>query len=123
MSNEKLFNYITNSPYVGMLDDTDDDVCFGSAGQLGMSDVVHVYLQIQEGKIVTVRFKAHGSAETLAAAAYVAEQVQDQSVTIVNTIALESIVDVLSLSPANKSSALLAIDALTDAVRNYHDHS
>lgn len=114
--NQQLFDYISNSQYVGCLDDTQADVGFGSAGQQGLSDVVHFYIASDGEKITAVRFQAYGNAQTLASAAFVAQAIDQKAISIARAINYQRINQQLELRAQNRNSALLCEDALQRAL-------
>lgn len=109
---EKVQQHFCCSEFVGELDVTEPDVFFGSAGTYGSGDMVQFYVRLDHHKIVEVKYKAHGSCATIAAANWMAKKIQNLSVEQVKKITWKEICDSLELPDVRKHSALLVIDAL-----------
>jgi len=105
-----------DSKYVGMMDASDPDVRTGQAGTPESGEVVRIQMKVNaQGIIEVICFKAHGSCATIAAAAYVCEQLHGQPVSQIDCLSAEGIVNALNLPKVKVHSALLAIDSATIA--------
>lgn len=112
---KKLF---CKNDFVGELDVNEPDVFFGKAGSFSAGDVVEFYIRKDKNeKITEVKFKAHGSCATIAAANYVAGEILNHSINDINNISWQSICEALHLPEVRRHSALLVIDAIMQALK------
>lgn len=109
---EKVEQHFCCSEFVGALDTTQPDVFWGSAGTYGSGDVVQFYVHIVQNEIMDVKFKAHGSCATIAAANWMAKKILHSTLEQVQKITWNEICEALNLPDVRKHSALLVIDAL-----------
>ncbi len=116
---ELFYQLIMQSPHIGVL--TQGVVYGGQAGRLQQSDVIQLYLQIENAKISDVKFQAQGSAATLAAAAWLSAAIMGLSIKQATAITAQQMSEALQLKYENHNSPLLAIDALAKALENYHE--
>lgn len=103
-----FYELIMQSAHVGSLPGS----LSGQAGQLGQSDVVQFFAIVEDAQIKQIKFQAQGAAATLAAAAWLADKVMQQAISVALAITVEEMIDALQLKRENANSALLAIDAL-----------
>ncbi|MBL4647358.1 MAG: iron-sulfur cluster assembly scaffold protein [Gammaproteobacteria bacterium] len=116
-----LYDRIVNTPHIGEL--IGDNIIHGTAGRAGRSDVVDIYLRVANGIIHEVKFKAHGSAATLAAAALAAEKLHHLAVNQITEVTYPLIIKTLQLASNEMSSAVLVESALQSAMQQIeNDH-
>ncbi len=114
--NEKVQEHFCCSEFVGELDIAQPNTFFGSAGTYGSGDVVQFFIQVENQIITDIRFKAHGSCATIAAANWVAGKIVKSPVLKAKNISWKDICDELILPDVRRHSALLVIDAMTTAL-------
>lgn len=110
---EKVHEHFCCSEFVGELDTSQPDVFFGCAGTYGSGDVVQFYIRLDKEKITEIKFKAHGSCATIAAANWVSGKILNSTTQEAKKISWKEICDELNLPDVRRHSALLVIDALS----------
>ena len=113
---EKVKQLFCKNDFVGELDINEPNVSFGRAGNFSVGDVVEFYIRVNdEKKIIDIKFKAHGSCATIAAANYVAAEILNRHLDDIKKITWQSICEALHLPEVRRHSALLVLDAVSDS--------
>lgn len=88
------------------------------AGNPGQSDVLELQLLITNNTIEQARFRAHGKLTTIAAGEYLCQWIEKKSLNQLKEFNGQQIIDALQLPNARLSSAILAQQALEQALHN-----
>lgn len=114
---DSLLKHYYSGDFVGRMNEKDSAVYTGEVGSEEGGEVVRVQIKINDNAIIEdICFKAHGSCATIAAAAFVCEQLKNKSVDEINKLTAEKIVKALEMPKVKIHSALLAIDACKNAI-------
>ena len=110
-------DHYQNPRNVGVLDEAD---AVGVAENSACGDVLHLYLQIRDGRVVAASFKTFGCAAAIAAGSMLTEMVTGSSVEQICAYTKQDVVDALGgLPPMKVHCSVLAEDAIKAAVEDY----
>lgn len=86
------------------------------AGSPGQSDVLELQLQITDHIVEQARFRAHGKLTTIAAGEYLCQWIEQKPVEQLKVLKAQHIIEALQLPSTRISSAILAQQALMQAL-------
>ena len=113
---EAVVEHSMNPRNVGDLEDADG---FGKVtGPCG--DTMEIWLKVKNGAIRDASFLTDGCGTTIASGSMVTEMVKGKSVSEVQSISQQNVLNALGgLPEASQHCALLAVDTLKEAIRDY----
>ncbi len=115
---EKVMDHFTNPRNVGEITDASG---IGTVGNSVCGDVMKMYLKIENGIIVDVKFKTFGCGAAVATSSMVTEMVKGKSITEALTITNKAVAQALGGLPAIKMHcSVLAEEALRSALKDYY---
>ena len=118
--NEKVMEHFKNPRNVGEMENPDG---VGRVGDPVCGDVMELYIKVNDGIIVDVKFKTFGCAAAIATSSMVTEMVKGKSVEEALKISNKAVVEALDgLPPAKVHCSVLAEDALKAAIEGYLGH-
>jgi nitrogen fixation NifU-like protein len=118
---EKVMEHFKNPRNVGEMEDPDG---VGRVGDPICGDVMELYIKVNDGVIVDVKFKTFGCAAAIATSSMVTEMVKGKSVEEALKISNNAVVEALDGLPSAKvHCSVLAEDALKAAIENYINNS
>jgi len=118
---EKVMEHFKNPRNVGEMENPDG---VGRVGDPICGDVMELYIKVNDGVIVDVKFKTFGCAAAIATSSMVTEMVKGKSVEEALKISNNAVVEALDgLPPAKVHCSVLAEDALKAAIENYLNNS
>jgi nitrogen fixation protein NifU and related proteins len=117
MYNEKVVDHFSNPRNVGELTDAD---AIGENGSFKCGDTMKIYLKIEDGRIVDVRFQTYGCGAAIASSSMLTEMVKGKTLDEALEITNQDVADELGgLPPLKLHCSNLAADALHNAIANY----
>ena len=115
--NDTVLDHYQNPRNVGALEGAD---AVGIAENSACGDVLHLYLQIREGRVEAATFKTFGCAAAIAAGSMLTEMVTGCSLEDIGTLTKKDVVDALGgLPPMKVHCSVLAEDAIRAALDDY----
>ena len=119
MYNEKIMNEFYNAKNY--------DVIKGASGvgkitcDIG-SEIIKIYIKVEDGKIVDAKFQTFGGVVAIAATSVATNMIIGKSVEETKKFSTQKILEVLEEIPENKSYILpLVVGAVVGAVENYEN--
>jgi nitrogen fixation NifU-like protein len=120
MYNEKVVDHFSNPRNVGELTDAD---AIGENGSFKCGDTMKIYLKIEGGRIVDVRFQTYGCGAAIASSSMLTEMVKGKTLDEALEITNQDVADELGgLPPLKLHCSNLAADALHNAIANYRSN-
>ncbi|MFP6589190.1 MAG: iron-sulfur cluster assembly scaffold protein [Candidatus Latescibacterota bacterium] len=118
--NDTVLDHYRNPRNTGVLEGAD---AVGKAENSACGDVLHLYLQIQEGRVRAARFQTFGCAAAIAAGSRLTEMVTGLTLDELRGIRRQDVVDALGgLPPMKVHCSVLAEDAIRAALEDFASH-
>lgn len=115
--NDIVLDHYQSPRNVGALDDAD---AVGIAENTACGDVLHLYLQIREGRVAAATFKTFGCAAAIAAGSMLTEMVKGSTLDDIRALTKGDVVEALGgLPPMKVHCSVLAEDAIKAALDDY----
>lgn len=96
----------------------------GLAENSACGDVLQLYLQIQDGRVVRARFKTFGCAAAIAAGSMLTQMVEGATLDQIQQLSKEDVVAALGgLPPMKVHCSVLAEDAIRAALHDYRSRA
>lgn len=118
MYNEKVLDHFQNPRNVGELEGAN---AVGIAENSACGDVLHLYMEIEEERVVRATFKTFGCTAAIAAGSMLTEMLIGADLKKIREIRKEDVVEALGgLPPMKLHCSVLAEDAIRAALENYN---
>ena len=118
--NDTVLDHYRNPRNTGVLEGAD---AVGKAENSACGDVLHLYLQIEEGRVRAARFQTFGCAAAIAAGSRLTEMVTGLTLDELRGIRRQDVVDALGgLPPKKVHCSVLAEDAIRAALEDFASH-
>ncbi len=115
--NDIVLDHYRNPRNAGVLEGAD---AVGKAENSACGDVLHLYLQIDEGRVLAARFQTFGCAAAIAAGSRLTEMVTGLTLAELRGIRRQDVVDALGgLPPMKVHCSVLAEDAIDAALHDF----
>ena len=116
---EKVMDHFRNPRNVGEIADADG---VGEVGNAKCGDIMKMYLKIEDGIIVDVKFETFGCGSAIATSSMATELIKgkrgDEALSLTN----QAVVEALDGLPAHKiHCSVLAEEAVRAAIKDYYD--
>ena len=112
-------DHFTNPRNVGKIDDADG---IGEVGNARCGDIMKIYLKIENGIIVDVKFKSFGCGSAIASSSMATELIKGKPLTEALTLTNKAVAEALDGLPAHKMHcSVLAEEAIRAAIKDYYD--
>jgi len=119
MYTEKVMEHFKNPKNVGEIDRASGT---GKVGNPVCGDIMNVFIEVKDGRIVDAKFKTFGCCAAIASSDAVCELVKGKTLDEALTLTKDDIVKYLGdLPPVKVHCSLLGVDALKKAVKDYKD--
>ena len=116
---EKVFDHFSNPRNVGEIEDANG---VGEVGNAKCGDIMKMYLKIENGIIVDVKFKTFGCGAAIAISSMATEMIKGKSIDDALKLTNKAVVEALDGLPAQKiHCSVLAEEAVKSAVKDYYD--
>ncbi|MBP9988182.1 MAG: Fe-S cluster assembly scaffold protein NifU [Ruminococcus sp.] len=116
---EKVMDHFANPRNLGKMDDADG---VGEVGNAKCGDIMKMYLKIENGIIVDVKFNTFGCASAIATSSMATEMIKGQKVEDALKLSNKAVVEALDgLPPAKIHCSVLAEQAVKAALKDYYE--
>ena len=116
---EKVMDHFQNPRNVGKVDDADG---IGEVGNARCGDIMKIYLKIENGIIVDVKFNTFGCGSAIASSSMATELIKGKPLTEALTLTNKAVAEALDGLPAHKMHcSVLAEEAIRAAIKDYYD--
>ena len=117
MYSEKVMDHFENPRNVGEIADADG---VGTVGNAKCGDIMRMYLKVENGIIVDVKFKTFGCGAAIATSSMATEMVKGKSLKEALALTNKAVAEALDgLPPVKIHCSLLAEEAIHAAVEDY----
>lgn len=115
---EKVMDHFSNPRNMGKMDDADG---VGEVGNAKCGDIMKIYLKIEDGVIVDVKFNTFGCASAIATSSMATELIKGQPIEKALELSNKAVVEALDgLPPAKIHCSVLAEQAVKAALKDYY---
>ena len=115
----KVMDHFQNPRNVGKIDDADG---IGEVGNARCGDIMKIYLKIENGIIVDVKFNTFGCGSAIASSSMATELIKGKPLTEALTLTNKAVAEALDGLPAHKMHcSVLAEEAIRAAIKDYYD--
>ncbi len=119
MYTEQVMEHFTNPRNVGEIPDADG---VGEVGNAKCGDIMKIFLKIENGIIVDVKFKTYGCASAIATSSIATEMIKGHSIEEAVALSNKAVVEALGGLPTHKiHCSVLAEQAVKAALWNYYE--
>ena len=116
---EKVMDHFRNPRNVGDIPDADG---VGEVGNAKCGDIMKMYLKIEDGVIVDVKFETFGCGSAIATSSMATELIKGKKVEDALKLTNQAVVEALDGLPAHKiHCSVLAEEAVRAAIKDYYD--
>ena len=116
---EKVMDHFRNPRNVGEIADADG---VGEVGNAKCGDIMKMYLKIEDGVIVDVKFETFGCGSAIATSSMATELIKGKKVEEALSLTNQAVVEALDGLPAHKiHCSVLAEEAVRAAIKDYYD--
>ena len=116
---EKVMDHFRNPRNVGDIPDADG---VGEVGNAKCGDIMKMYLKIEDGVIVDVKFETFGCGSAIATSSMATELIKGKRVEDALKLTNQAVVEALDGLPAHKiHCSVLAEEAVRAAIKVYYD--
>ena len=117
MYSEKVMDHFSNPRNVGEIENADG---VGLVGNAKCSDIMKMYLKVEDGVIVDVKFKTFGCGAAIATSSMATEMVKGKTLQKALQLTNKAVAEALDgLPPVKMHCSLLAEEAIHAAVEDY----
>lgn len=117
MYNDTVLDHFQNPRNTGEIPDADG---IGAVGNPACGDVMKVYIKVNHGRLVDVKYKTFGCAAAIACSSIASELVMGKSLEEASELTREDVANALNgLPPEKMACSNLAPDAIRAAIENY----
>jgi nitrogen fixation NifU-like protein len=117
MYSEKVMDHFSNPRNVGVIDNADG---VGQVGNAKCGDIMKIYLKIENGMILDVKFKTFGCGAAVATSSMATELIIGKTIEEAQAITNKAVMEALDgLPPAKVHCSVLAEEAIAAALLDY----
>ncbi len=117
MYSEKVMEHFRNPRNVGEIEDADG---IGEVGNPKCGDIMKMYLKIEDGVIVDVKFKTFGCGSAIASSSMATEMVKGKTIEEAMKVTNKAVAEALDgLPPIKMHCSVLAEQAIKAALLDY----
>ncbi len=118
---EKVMDHFRNPRNVGEIENADG---VGEVGNAKCGDIMKMYLKIEDGVIVDVKFETFGCGSAIASSSMATELIKGKPLSQVLALTNQAVTEALGGLPAHKlHCSVLAEEAIRAAVKDYYDRN
>lgn len=116
---EKVMDHFRNPRNVGVIENADG---VGEVGNAVCGDIMKIYLKIQDGIVVDVKFETFGCGSAIASSSMATELIKGKPISEALKLTNKAVTEALDGLPAHKlHCSVLAEEAIRLAVKDYYD--
>ena len=117
MYSEKVMDHFSNPRNVGEIENADG---VGTVGNAKCGDIMRIYLKVEDGVIVDVKFKTFGCGAAIATSSMATEMVKGKSIDEALQLTNKAVAEALDgLPPVKMHCSMLAEQAIHAAIEDY----
>ncbi len=117
MYSEKVMDHFSNPRNVGEIEDASG---VGTVGNAKCGDIMRMFLKVEDGVIVDVKFKTFGCGAAIATSSMATEMVKGKTIEEALKLTNQAVAEALDgLPPVKMHCSLLAEEALKAAIEDY----
>jgi nitrogen fixation NifU-like protein len=114
---DKVMDHFTNPRNMGEISDAD---AVADVGNPACGDMMRLYIKVEDGRIVDVKFKTFGCGAAIAASSMLTEIVKGKTIAEAEKITNRQVIDALGgLPPVKHHCSVMAEEALANAIKDY----
>ena len=118
---EVVMDHFMNPRNVGVIENADG---VGEVGNAKCGDIMKIYLKIENGIIVDVKFETFGCGSAIASSSMATEMIKGKSIEEAEELTNKAVVEALEGLPAAKiHCSVLAEEAIKLALRDYYERN
>ncbi len=118
---EKVMDHFLNPRNVGVIEDAD---AIGEVGNAKCGDIMKMYLKIENGIIVDVKFETFGCASAIASSSMATEMIKGKPLSEAEALTNKAVTEALDGLPAHKiHCSVLAEEAIKKALEYYYNNN
>ena len=119
MYSEKVMDHFANPRNVGDIENASGT---GTVGNAKCGDIMRIFLKVEDGVIVDVKFKTFGCGAAIATSSMATEMVKGKSIEEALKLTNKAVAEALDgLPPVKMHCSLLAEEALHAAIADYKE--
>lgn len=119
MYSEKVMDHFSSPRNVGEIENADG---VGEVGNAVCGDIMKIFLKIEDGVIVDVKFKTFGCGAAIATSSMATEMIKGKKLEEALELTNKAVVEALDgLPPAKIHCSVLAEEAVKSAIADYYD--
>ena len=119
MYSEKVMDHFSNPRNVGEIENADG---VGTVGNAKCGDIMRIFLKVEDGVIVDVKFKTFGCGAAIATSSMATEMVKGKTIEEALQVTNKAVAEALDgLPPVKMHCSLLAEEALHAAIADYKE--
>ena len=116
---EKVMDHFTHPRKVGVIENADG---VGEVGNAKCGDIMKIYLKIEDGVIVDVKFETFGCGSAIASSSMATEMIKGKPLSDALQLTNKAVAEALDgLPPHKMHCSVLAEEAIKSAVKDYYD--
>lgn len=115
-----LLEHFANPRHVGTLEDA-DATAQGGGGPLCPEDLAHVWIKVEDGRIVEIRHKTMGCPVAVASSSMTCALAEGKTLKEALEIDAEKVIAALGGVPERKADSVVAPEALRKAIEAYRE--
>lgn len=116
---EKVMDHFRNPRNVGTIEDASG---VGEVGNAKCGDIMKIYLKVEDGVVVDVKFETFGCGSAIASSSMATEMIKGKPIEDVLKLTNKAVAEALDGLPAHKMHcSVLAEEAIRAAVKDYYD--
>lgn len=116
-----VWAHFDNPRNIGAWNSPGADVVTGEARTPAGPAVLRLHCRLEAGAVREARFQAYGNVVVIAVGSWLAEWLQGRTPAQARSLTAETVAERLELSAVQRYSALMAVDALNDALARYDE--
>ena len=115
---EKVMDHFLHPRNVGVLEDANG---IGEVGNAKCGDIMKIYLRVEDGIIVDVKFETFGCGSAIASSSMATEMIKGKPLSDALTLTNQAVAEALDGLPAHKiHCSVLAEEAIKRAILDYY---
>lgn len=116
---EKVMDHFRNPRNVGKIDDADG---IGEVGNARCGDIMKMYIKVENGVIVDVKFNTFGCGSAIASSSMATEMIKGKPIEQALELTNKAVAEALDGLPAHKlHCSVLAEQAIRASIKDYYD--
>jgi nitrogen fixation NifU-like protein len=121
MYSELVMEHFQNPRNVGIIEDADG---VGKVGNPVCGDLMEMFIKVEDGRIVDVKFRTFGCGAAIATSSIATEMVKNKTLEEAEALSKEAVAEALGgLPPIKMHCSNLAAEAIHEAIEDYRNRN